>query len=320
MARIERIAFFGTPEFALPALEALVAEGRPPVLVVTQPARPAGRGRRLVEPPVAVRARELELEVVQPLRVRAPEFLAAFRERDVDLAVVVAFGQIFPKDLLDLPRLGCLNVHASLLPRWRGAAPIAAAIEAGDASTGVAVQRMVEALDAGPVLTRRATEIRPGETAGALAERLASLGAQALLEAVASIEAGSAREEPQDESAATFAPKLTGPACLDLRRNGVDLERLVRSRTPNPGTDLPWREGGLRVLEVRAHPRGGDEATPGSFLGVVDDAARLVAGNGSVLDLLRVQRPGRAPVSGRDFANGARLRPGDLLGRGEEPR
>ncbi|MCB1007470.1 MAG: methionyl-tRNA formyltransferase [Acidobacteria bacterium] len=320
MPRVERIVFFGTPEFAVPALDALVAAGRAPTLVVTQPARPAGRGRRLVDPPVAARARELALEIGQPPRVRAPEFLASLRERAPDLAVVVAFGQIFPRELLELPPHGCLNVHASLLPRWRGAAPIAAAIEAGDAKTGVVVQRMVEALDAGPMVGRRETAIGPEETTGSLAERLARLGAEALLETIEALEAGTLREETQDEAAATYAPKLSGPARLDPSRPASELERLVRSRTPAPGADLSWRGGSLRVLAARALPGiagidGG--AQEGVFLGVAGSAARLATGGGSVLELLNVQRPGRAPVSGRDFANGARLIPGERFG-GEE--
>jgi len=315
---IERIVFFGTPEFAVPALEALAGAGRAPILVVTQPARPAGRGRRLVDPPVAARARELGLEVVQPQRVRAPEFLAALREREPDLAVVVAFGQIFPRELLELPARGCLNVHASLLPRWRGAAPIAAAIEAGDETSGVVVQRMVEALDAGPVLGRRQTAIASAETAGELALRLARLGAELLVETIGAFEAGSVREEAQDESEATYAPKLAGPARLDLGRPASELVRLIRSRTPAPGADLLFRGESLRVLAARALPPDGEDAAPGAFLGVHGACARLAAADGSALDLERVQRPGRAPVSGRDFANGARLMRGERFGESEE--
>jgi len=310
---LERIVFFGTPAFARPSLDALVAAGRRPALVVSQPARPAGRGRREVEPEVARRARELGLPLAQPARVRDPAFLESIAAFEADLGVVVAFGQIFPRALLELPREGCLNLHASLLPRWRGAAPIAAAIEAGDETTGVSVQRMVEALDAGPVLGSAETRIGAEETAGELGERLAGLGAQLLLRVIEELETGRATAIEQDEAEVTFAPKLAGPARLDLRRSAVELERLVRARQPAPGADLEWREGALRVLRARAATPGIESAAPGVCLGVEGGALRVAAGEGTALDLLRVQRPGRPPVSGPDFANGARLRAGDRL-------
>ncbi len=313
MADIERIAFFGTPSFALPALDALVAAERSPVLVVTQPARPAGRGRHVVEPPVALRARQLGLEIVQPTRVRDADFLEVIRRSRPDLSVVVAFGQIFPAALLELPRLGSLNLHASLLPRWRGAAPIAAAIEAGDAATGVSVQRMVAALDAGPVLGRVETAIGPRETAGELARRLAALGAELLVRTIDALEAGKLREEPQDESTATHARSWRA------RRNSISSARRQSSSVwcapacRRQDRICAWREGDLRVLEARAHPGGERDAPPGVFLGVGMRRARSPRGAASVLELVQVQRPGRAPVSGRDFANGARLVAGERL-------
>jgi methionyl-tRNA formyltransferase len=310
---IERIVFFGTPQFAVPALEALVAAGRRPVLVVTQPARPAGRGRRLVEPPVAVRSRELGLEVEAVAKVRAPEFLERLAALAPDLAVVVAFGQIFPRALLDLPRLGCLNVHASLLPRWRGAAPIAAAIAAGDAETGVAIQRMEEGLDTGPVYAARATPIGAGETAGELAPRLAALGAELLVEVISRLELGTAVAAEQDAAAATYAGKLAGVRDLDLARDAAELARETRAWTPEPGVALAIRGERIKVLAARAG--GGDASAPaGTVVGVAGEALRLAAGGGSVLELLRVQRPGGRPVSGRDLANGLRLAAGEAVG------
>ncbi len=314
MPFIERLVFFGTPEFAVPSLEALVAAGRPPVLVVTQPPRPAGRGRRLLEPPVAARARELGLAVRFVERVRAPEFLNELEAIAPDLAAVVAFGQIFPRALLELPRLGCVNVHASLLPRWRGAAPIHAALEAGDARTGVSVQQMEAGLDSGPVYAERAVEIDAEETAGELSARLSRLGAELLVETVAALEAGRATSRAQDERRATFAPKLPGPLALDIARPAAELARRVRAASPEPGATLAAGGELLRVLAARAlAPEGTTGEAPGRVLGVEGDALRVAAGGGSVLGLNRVQRPGRGPVSGREYANGARLGPGRSL-------
>jgi methionyl-tRNA formyltransferase len=309
---IRRIVFFGTPAFAVPALEALVAAGRRPVLVVTQPARPAGRGRKLVEPPVAVRARELGLEVEAVAKVRAPEFLERLEALAPDLAVVVAFGQIFPRALLDLPRLGCLNVHASLLPRWRGAAPIAAAIAAGDAETGVAVQRMEEGLDSGPVFAARSTPIGAEETAGELGTRLAALGAELLVEVIEDLERGRAVAVPQVDAAATHASKLVGVRELDLARPADELAREVRAFTPEPGVALTIRGERVKLLGARAG--GGSPDRTGTVLGIAGAALRVAAGDGTVLEILRAQRPGARPVSGRDLANGLRLVAGGVVG------
>ena len=315
MTRVERLVFFGTPAFAVPALEALVAVGRAPALVVTQPARPAGRGRRLVEPPVAVRARELGLTVAQPARVRDPEFLERLQALAPDLAVVVAFGQIFPRALLGLPRLGCVNVHASLLPRWRGAAPIAAAIAAGDSETGVSIQHMEEGLDTGPVLAERRTPIGPREDAGALAARLAAIGAELLLEVVDALEHGRAVATPQDDARATHAPKLAGGLDLDLAKSAEELAREIRAFTPEPGTFLATRGERLKILA--AHPASIARREPPAAIGTVlssgGDGVTMATGDGTALELLRVQRAGGKPISGRDLANGLRLAPGDRL-------
>jgi methionyl-tRNA formyltransferase len=311
-APIGRLVFFGTPAFAVPALEALVAAGRAPARVVTQPPRPAGRKRRLAEPPVAVRARELGLEVDQPDRVRSPEFLERIATLAPDLAVVVAFGQIFPVALLELPARGCLNVHASLLPRWRGAAPIPAAIAAGDPETGVCVQRMDVGLDTGPVLASRATPIGPDETAGELAGRLARLGAELLLETIVALDRGDVTARPQDDAAATWAPKLGGPVALDLARPAPELAREVRAFEPEPGSFLAAGGENLRVRRATA-ASGTTPASPGELVGIAGSSLCVAAGGGSILALELVQRPGGRPVSGRDYANGRRLGAGDRL-------
>jgi methionyl-tRNA formyltransferase len=310
--RIERIVFFGTPAFAVPALEVLVGAGRAPILVVTQPARPAGRGRQLTEPALAVRARELGIAVAQPPNVRAPEFLESLRLLAPDLAVVVAFGQIFPAALLALPRLGCINVHASLLPRWRGAAPIAAAIAAGDSETGIAIQQMEAGLDTGPVFASRRTPIGREESAGDLTRRLSKLGAELLCEVVAAMEAGLLKPAPQSEAGASYAPKLEGLRGLELSRNAEALAREVRAFGTEPGTTLEARGERVKVMQARAGSESSREE-PGSVIGVRGDALRLAAGDGSVFELVRVQRPGGKPISGRDLANGLRLSSGEKL-------
>jgi len=312
VSRIERLVFFGTPAFAVPALEALVAAGRRPLLVVSQPARPAGREQRPAEPPVAERALQLGLAVAQPARVRDQEFLSELAGLRPDLAVVVAFGQIFPQELLDLPRLGCLNVHASLLPRWRGAAPITAAIAAGDAETGVAVQRMEAGLDTGPVYAARATPIAAGENAGELGARLARLGGELLLEVLDALERGAAAAIPQDLALATQAPKFGAPELLDPTRPAGELARRVRAFNPEPGTFLAARGERLKVLRARASAAPTAEE-PGTVVGVGPGSLAVAVGGGTVLDLELVQRPGGRPLAGRDFANGLRLRPGDRL-------
>ena len=211
---IERTVFFGTPEFAVPALRALAASEFRPVLVVSQPSRPAKRGQRMTEPPVVVAARDLGIPFAQVEKVRDPAFLARLAELAPGVAVVVAFGQLFPRALLDLPRLGCINLHASLLPRWRGAAPIQAAIAAGDTLTGVTTMKMEEGLDSGPTLLTAELAIGRRETAGELSRRLADLGAPLLVETLRGVAAGTLVARSQDESRVTLAAKIRKENCL----------------------------------------------------------------------------------------------------------
>jgi methionyl-tRNA formyltransferase len=308
---IERIVFFGTPAAAVPALEALVEARRAPALVVSRPARPAGRGKKLVEPPLALRARELGLRVVQPAKVRDQGFLAHLEGIAPDLAVVVAFGQIFPRELLELPRLGCVNVHFSLLPRWRGAAPVAAAIAAGDEETGVSIQRMEEGLDTGPVYAARRTLIGAAETAGELTARLATMGAALLVEVVAALERGDAFALPQRDADATYAPKLGGARPLDLALPAAELARQARAFDPEPGVFVELRGERIKVLRATGGDR--EKGDSGTVARVGREALTLVAGDRCGLDLVRVQRPGGKRISGRDLANGLRLAAGDRV-------
>ena len=310
---IERIVFFGTPDFAVPTLAALVEAGRLPVCVVTQPARPVGRGQRLQDPPVAAWARGRGLPVTQPEKVRDPGFLAGMKALAPDVAVVVAFGQIFPRDLLALPRLGCVNVHASLLPRWRGAAPIQAAIASGDARTGVTTMLMEAGLDTGPMLLDEETEIGPEETAEELSRRLAEMGGRLLVRTLERLERGDLEPRPQDPAAATYAPRLTREdGRVDWTRPARGIADRLRAFTPWPGQSAALRGEPVKLVRVEVLQESTD-AVPGTFLGMRDGRLAVACGEGSVLGLAELQRPGRKPLKGADFANGERLRTGELF-------
>ena len=301
-----RVAFLGTPDFAVPTLEALVAAGHEVVLVVAQPDKPVGRGQHIASPPTIERARALGLATAQPKAIRSgpfPERLAALAP---DVAVVIAYGRILTPALLAIPTRGCVNVHASLLPRWRGAAPIQAAILAGDAETGVCTQRMAEGLDTGDVYLERRTPIGARETAGELHDRLAAMSAEIAVATLAGI--ASLVPTAQDETAATWAPKLDKEmGRLDWHEPAAALDRRIRAMTPWPGGFVARPEGPLKVFD--ATPSDGD-GEPGTILSV--KPLRIACGAGA-LTLDRVQAAGRRPVSGSDYANGARLTIGDRL-------
>lgn len=300
-----RVVFYGTPDFAVPTLDALVAAGHDVVLVVAQPDRPAGRGQKMTPPPVAARATALGLPLAQPKALKSGPFPDRVVDLAPDVAVVVAYGRILPRRLLDAPAHGCVNVHASLLPRWRGAAPIQHAILAGDAVTGVCTQQMEEGLDVGPLFRRIETPIGPRETAGGLHDRLSVLAAQVAVETLAMLPA---EPVPQDEEGVTYAAKIDKEhGRLDLARPAVELDRQIRAFTPWPGGFLDTPIGPLKVLE--AEPVDGDGA-PGAVVSI--DPLVVATGAGG-LRLDRVQAPGRRPVSGRDYANGAHLQVGGRL-------
>lgn len=324
MPAMAPLVFFGTPELAVPTLDALAAAGRTPALVVTQPSRPAGRGGHPQPPPVARWARDRNLPLLQPERVRSPDFLAELRAMAPAIAVVVAFGQIFPRDLLLLPAHGCLNLHASLLPRFRGAAPIQAAIAAGDERTGVTIMRMEEGLDSGPILLQAETAIAPGETAGELAPRLAALGARLMVEALDRLERGAGgglAERPQDAARATLAPRLArASGRASFSRTAAELANQLRAHTPWPGMTAELRGAPVKLLRARpssppaplspSAPALADGG-PGTFLGLAPDGLAVACGSGTVLAVSELQRPGRKPQRAEDFVNGERLRPGE---------
>ncbi|HEY6319969.1 MAG TPA: methionyl-tRNA formyltransferase [Thermoanaerobaculia bacterium] len=319
MPAMAPLVFFGTPEFAVPTLEALSAADRTPALVVSQPSRPAGRGHQPQLPPVARWARERGLPLLQPERVRSPEFLAELAALRPAVALVVAFGQIFPRELLRLPAHGCLNLHASLLPRYRGAAPIQAAIAAGDERTGVTVMRMEEGLDSGPILLQAATAIGPDETAGELSARLAALGARLMVEALDKLERGDLAESPQDAARATLAPRLRRESARAAWSLGApELAGQLRAHTPWPGMTAELRGAPvklLRALPLPAPPATAPPATgppePGTYLGLTPQGIAVACGAGTALAVGELQRPGRKAQRAADFVNGERLRPGE---------
>jgi len=302
-----RIAFAGTPQFALPALRALLDSQHRIVGVLTQPDRPAGRGRELRASPVKLLAVDRGVPVAQPATLNTPEGTGALRDWSPELLVVVAYGLILPVAVLSLPRLGCLNIHGSLLPRWRGAAPIQRALLAGDMETGITIMQLDEGLDTGPMLLERRRPIGPDDTAGDLHDTLAELGAAALLEAIAGLAAGTLVGRAQPAAGVTYAAKLEkSEALIDWKQGAVQIDRQVRAFNPWPVAET--RVGGepLRILRTRLLERDGCAAPPGTLLGLGEDGLRVACGQG-VIALRELQRAGKRPVAARDFANAVRI-------------
>jgi len=308
-----RLAFLGTPDFAVPSLAALAAAGHEIAEVYTQPPRPAGRGHRVRRSPVHEAAAAAGWPVRTPASLRDPETLDGFAALELDAAVVVAYGLILPPAALAAPRLGCLNVHASLLPRWRGAAPIQRALLAGDRETGVSIMLMDAGLDTGPVLLREAVPIGPETTAQSLHDTLAALGARLIVAALDGLDAGRLSPEPQPAAGVTYAAKLSrAEGRLDWRRPAVELERKIRALTPWPGASFA-AGGALGGEDLKALAgevvSGRAGAAPGTLL---DDGLTIACGDGA-LRLTRVQRPGKAPVEAAAFLRGFALPAGIRL-------
>ena len=307
-----RLAFLGTPAFALPCLEALAAAGHEIACVYTQPPRPAGRGHKPRPSPIQTLAESRDWPVRHPKTLRNSDAQSAFAALDLDAAVVVAYGLILPGPILDAPRLGCLNLHASLLPRWRGAAPIHRALLAGDSVTGVTIMQMDEGLDTGPMLLQEAVPIGPTTTAAELHDRLAALGARMMVRALDGLDNGALVPRIQPSEGATYAAKLTrSEGRLDWRRSAAELERQVRALNPWPGAyiEIPLEKGEERIKVLAAKLAAAAGGAPGE---VLDEALTVSCGAGA-LRLTRVQRAGRSAMSTEAFLRGAAIAPGTRL-------
>lgn len=306
-----RIVFAGTPDFAVPSLRALIATQHDVVAVVTQPDRPAGRGRRPRPGPVKVCALQNDIAVFQPVDLRLPGVAGRLRRFAADLMVVAAYGCLLPGEILAQPPGGCINVHASLLPRWRGASPIQAAILAGDAQTGVSIMRMTAGLDTGPVFAMRDTAIGAHETAGELQPRLAELGAALLVETLDAILTGQLAAHAQDDAAATYAARITkADAAIDWSRSAIEIDRQIRAYNPWPIAQTRLDDRSVRcwrsVVAARETP---PDARPGLVLAARDDGIDVASGRG-IVRLVELQLAGRRRVAAAAFARGH-----DILGR-----
>jgi methionyl-tRNA formyltransferase len=305
-----RIVFAGTPVFSVPALDALHEAGHDIVAVYTQPDRPAGRGRELKGSPVKQRAISLGIPVEQPTSLKAAEAQERLGATAPDLMVVVAYGLILPQAVLDLPRLGCLNIHASLLPRWRGAAPIQRAVLAGDTRSGISIMVMDAGLDTGPELLRREVDIGPRDTGGDLHDRLAPVGAQAILAAVAGWMSGQLHPRPQDEAGATYAAKIRkDEARIDWSLPALEIDRQVRAFNPWPVAETRLGAEQVRVWQAQPVDLGAGSA-PGAPGAVVPGPANrlFVATGAGVLELLTLQFPGRKPLPAYEILKSRPLR------------
>ncbi|MFZ2642683.1 MAG: methionyl-tRNA formyltransferase [Verrucomicrobiia bacterium] len=319
-----RIVFMGTADFGEPCLEALVAARDHQVVgVVTQPDRPVGRQQKLTPPPIKTLALKHGLPVFQPEKIRRPEAVAQLRELAPELMVVVAYGQILPKDVLDLPRFGCVNVHGSLLPRWRGASPIQAALLAGDEFSGVTTMLIDEGLDSGPMLLRERVEIDPADDAASLHDKLAALGAGLLMKTLAGIAAGTLRPTPQPGEGVTYAPKIKKEdGQVDWSQPAHQIRNRLRAFTPWPGlfTCLPAESGarGLKIWSagVEARPAAANAAA-GTVMEADRNGIAVAAGEGTLV-IRELQVEGGRRMTAEEFLKGHRVAVGVRLGRGRE--
>jgi methionyl-tRNA formyltransferase len=314
-----RVLFWGTPDFATPALRALVGEGFDVVGVVTQPDRPVGRSRSIVQPsPVKRIALDEGIAVLQPERPRGDEFLAEIATLQPELSVVVAYGHILPKVVIDLPTRGTVNIHASLLPALRGAAPIQAAIREGHVETGVTIMRMVPALDAGPIIFQSRTPILEDETYGELSLRLSELGALALVEALSLMELEGTREDPQDERLATYAPKIDrAVAWVDWTATAHSVSRIIRSLDPKPGALTRLRGNEVKLFGAKLAPR--TERMAAGEVVAIDDAGMTVACGDGAVTIAAVQPAGKRRLAPNEWLRGRGVAIGDRFDAAPSP-
>ncbi|HUF88408.1 MAG TPA: methionyl-tRNA formyltransferase [Gemmatimonadota bacterium] len=311
-----RVVFWGSPDFAVTVLESVLASAHAVVAVVTQPPRPSGRGRRQRPTPVAQLAESEGIEVLAPKRPRGLEFLRAVEALGTEVFLVAAYGAILPPEVLSLPPRGALNVHASLLPAYRGAAPVTRAILDGRRDTGVTIMRMEEGLDTGPICLQEAIPIRSEDTAGTLTARLAGLGGRLAVEALDRLALGTLVETPQDDASASYAAKVaTGEAAIDWGRSAAEIERAVRAFDPWPGAWTTWRGERIKVLGAGVVPAEGHGPVEPGTVAAVEPAPVVVAG-GDAVRLDHVQPAGGRRMGGADWARGRRVEPGERLGAG----
>lgn len=310
------LVYFGTPDFAVPTLQHLLDRSFRVLAVVTQPDRPRGRGQKQSEGPVKAVARSRGVPVLQPDRLKDDGFLEQVRRLSPDLGVVAAYGKILPQALLGIPRLGLVNVHASLLPRWRGASPVHRAVMSGDRETGVSIMRVVRELDAGPVFAVRRRAIGPDETSVEVERDLALVGAELVVSVIEAMAAGTAREAPQEETGVSYAPRLTKEEGLIAWEAPAEaIHNQVRGLHPWPHAYTFLDHSRVIVLKTaRLEEAAAQGKKPGEVVAIAGEAAIVAAGDGRLLQLLVVQLEGRRPVSGREFAAGARLNAGSRLG------
>lgn len=313
MAKVDRIVFFGTPEFAVPTLEALVEAGKKPLLVVTNPARPVGRGQEVQDPPVAEAAKELGLELAQPESVKDEAFVERMESLEPDVFVVVAFGQIFPPELLEVPKQGPINLHASLLPKYRGASPIQSAIANGEKKTGVTAMLMEEELDAGPILLQEEVEIRHDETTGELSERLAKLGAELMVRTLDQLGDGKIKQRKQREESSSYASKFSkDDGRMNWALEADELYNRMRAFDPWPGMTANFKGRPVKILwGVPMSWEKGPSGFTGTYLGLRQGKMAILCGGDTVFGIEEVQRAGKKPQRASDFVNGERLRVGE---------
>lgn len=302
-----RLIFMGTPAFAVPALAALIESRHKVIAAYTRAPKPAGRGMREAKSPVHRLAEKHDIPVFTPRNFKREEDAETFREHKADAAVVAAYGLILPEEVLEAPRLGCINIHASLLPRWRGAAPIQRAILAGDRESGISIMVMDEGLDTGPVLAREAVALTEKETGGRLHDKLAALGASLIVPALEGFAAGKLVPAPQDEAKAAYAPKIQrGETLIDWEKSATEVDRQVRAFQPRPGAWFPWRGKRFQVLEGTTSKGRGK---PGE---VLDDRLTVACGRGAYR-IEKLQREGKKPLSADAFLRGTPVKKGEVL-------
>ena len=311
MIEPHRIIFAGTPEFSVPPLRTLLDSPHRLVAVYTQPDRPAGRGRKLSPSPVKEVALDAGIPVYQPPNFKDAADIAALESLQADLMIVVAYGLLLPKRVLDAPRLGCVNIHASVLPRWRGAAPIQRAVLAGDTTSGVTIMQMEEGLDTGPMYLTEQLSLGAEETGGSLHDRLSELGAEALMKALPGILDGSLIAQPQDDTQSCYARKLEkSEAWIDWRNSAVEIERQVRAFNPCPVAQTRFEHANLRIW--RAHAIGGVSGTPGLVMNATRNGIDVATGDG-LLRVTELQLPGKRAMRAQDFINANEIQ-GTVLG------